>query len=235
MTDPEPKRKPGRPKGSTANKVSKSGSIIKNRPKTAKARLDGYLDMMPMATLNDITLLENMVAIELEMDRLRNSMPDEKSGLEARKISEALSNYSKEYRLIQDALGIGRNQRSTEIDMQKEVDRLVAESTELVDKVGVKIQCKACVSDFEMGLILFHFKDEVPWVYVFACPKCGIVNQIMGIMEFPKVPEGEHGPTDQKLIVDPGVPGIDGNGGGDAPDRDRDSGGQILSIPEPSL
>lgn len=229
--EPVKKRPPGRPKGSTKEK-SADRNLVKARPKTAKARLEEYVRTLPKITLNDITLLENMVAIEMEMDRLRKLMPTAKEGLEARKISEALTNYSKEYRLIQDALGIGRNQRSTEIDMQKEIDALVADSDALVAKVGVWITCTACVSDFEMGTIIFHFRDNVPWLWVFACPRCGTIIQQAGLHAFPREMTYE---SERELIGAGDNAGDLAAVGGDAPDRDRDIIGQPGALPGPVI
>jgi len=197
MTDAPVKKKPGRPKGSVAKSIT---NIARNRPKSARARLDAYLKTLPKVTLNDITLLENMVSMELEMERLRNKMPDEKDGLEARKLSEAISNYSKEYRLIQDSLGIGRSQRSTEIDMQSEVDKLVEESTVLVEKSGVPISCHFCKSDYEMGWVLFHFRDDVAWSWTFACPACKQVNHVTGDIEFTEIRSRENRNGNQPVI-----------------------------------
>jgi len=190
MTDiPDPsapvKRGRGRPKGST-----NAAGVSKSRPKTFKARLGEYLKTLPKISPNDYSMLESLVTLEVQMEELRKKMKSVKDALEIRKLSESYTNYSKEFRQVQDALGIGRNQRSTEIDMQGEVDALVLESKELVEASGAEIACSHCTSEIQMGFVLFHFRDDVPWYFHFDCPKCGQPNTISGSVAGPLVIEG---------------------------------------------
>jgi Zn finger protein HypA/HybF involved in hydrogenase expression len=170
-----PKTRRGRPAGSR----NKSQAVKSARPKTSKQRLAEYLKI-PQLAVNDVVQIQNMVAMEDQMETIRKEMGKATDPTAVRKLSESFSLVSKEYRLVQEAMGLSRNQRSTEIDMQKEVDTLVADSTALVEQAGVKINCQYCVSNFEMGWIIFHFRDETGWTFTFACPYCGKDNIIMG-------------------------------------------------------
>lgn len=185
MTDtPVPiKRKAGRPKG--------TGGPRKSRPKTFKARLDEYIKTLPKIQPNDYSMLENLVTLEVRMEDTRKRMlkdpvtkkvPD---ALEVKKLSEAYTTYSKEFRQVQDNLGIGRSQRSDEMDMQGELDKFMEESRALVEDEGRRITCVHCNSDFEMGWVIFHFRDNTPWMFNFICPKCGKPNTMSGIREVP--------------------------------------------------
>lgn len=166
------KRGRGRPpKGSETVDPNKAPA----RPRSAKARMAEYLKFMPKAMPNDIIQLETMLAMENEMRRIQKKIAEVKDELVTRKLSEAYTNYSKEYRQILTGLGIDRAQRSTDIDMQSEVDKLVNEATLLVETIGIQIKCSECQSDFEMGTIIFHFRDDTAWLWQFICPnpKCG--------------------------------------------------------------
>jgi hypothetical protein len=183
MTDnpEEPiKKRRGRPPGST----NKNASATKN-PVTFRERMAEYERTMPKLTLNDRSLLQAMVNMEIQFPDFQKKIAGSKDGREAAKYQEAYNISLKEYRQIQSALGMDRAQRSTDIDMQTEIDKLVAEATELVENVGRNIACAHCVSDFEMGTLIFHFRDDVPWTFNFVCPKCGQPNAISGIKALP--------------------------------------------------
>lgn len=182
------KRKPGRPKGST-----KAASVGKKTPKTFKERMAEYERTMPKLTVNDRALLGAMVNMEIKFPIYQKQIADCKDGREAAKFQEAYNNSLKEYRLIQSSLGMDRAQRSTDIDMQTEIDKLVDEATVLVDDLGRNIACSHCTSDFEMGTVIFHFRDDVPWTFNFICPKCGQLNTMSGIKALPEemmLPDG---------------------------------------------
>lgn len=192
MSEEQPvKRGRGRPPGASAPKTD-----AKKIPKTASARIAEYVRTMPKLQLNDITLLQAMVFMEIELPRFQKKIAKMKDGREIKAATEGYNNTLKEYRLLQEALGIGRNQRSDEIDMQGEVDRLVQESEELVKKYGVEIACSFCVEVFELGTFIFHFRDDVGWRIQFTCPKCGKTNLIQGDKPIP---------TDKMLVEAPSV------------------------------
>jgi len=140
---------------------------------------------MPRLAINDRAMLQAMVFMEIELPKIQKKIAKMKDGREIKAANEAYTNMLKEYRLLQDALKISRNQRSDDIDMQQEVDKLIAESNELVEKYGTEITCIFCESKLEMGYVIFHFRDDTPWQMSFDCPKCGKLNTIHGIKETP--------------------------------------------------
>lgn len=174
------KKRRGRPPGSS----NKAAALGKD-PVTFKERMAEYERTMPKLTLNDRSLLAAMVNMEIEFPKFQKKIAACVDGREAAKFQEAYTISLKEYRQIQSALGMDRAQRSTDIDMQTEIDKLVDESTKLVEDLGRNIACAHCASDFEMGMIIFHFRDDVPWRFIFDCPKCGQPNTINGIKALP--------------------------------------------------
>ena len=95
---------------------------------------------------------------------------------------------SREHRLLQQALGIGRAARGEQINIEEQIRKWREAARARVEKESTPIRCANCVSDFNLGFILFHFRDDVPWSFSFQCPKCQTLNHLTGQVAFQTEP-----------------------------------------------
>lgn len=158
---------------------ARQGEIETSPSLSFEQRLREYELAYENLTPNDRAGFRTLVAFDMELDdirtKLRNANADARS-----KLNSTAADISRERRQLETALGIGRATRKQETNAQDEVNRLRDGAQDFVEKHGAKITCTHCVSKFDMGWVLFHFRDEVHWTFRFNCPKCKTPNVIRG-------------------------------------------------------
>lgn len=210
-----------------------SDDVKKRRAKNRKdarsgeinARLEEYTDSFENITPNDLAMFENLVGIELRMDSIRKDLDSATEPAALDKLAKALQTLSAEHRQIQTVLGIGRSKRGEQFNLQHELDNFLKSADELVHSQSIVIHCTECQSDIDLGFILYYFKDNTPWTFMFNCPKCGKLIYQSGSVSFGNSPSlgstqnGDEvsGPVlgvselipDERTVIGLGVPPID--------------------------
>lgn len=153
---------------------------------TVEARIKAYLDFYENAAPNDMVMIENMAAMEVSLHdmrgQLRAEMSTEKPARTAVKgWTDMIRNLTREHRQIQETLGISRAGRDKEdrgADQVEYVRNVMRKSAAFVKEHAIQIRCSNCLAEtgaieINMGFILFHFRDDVPWKFECGCPRCG--------------------------------------------------------------
>lgn len=152
-------------------------------PQSFDERYRAYELAYDNLTPNDRTSLKTLVALEIQIEQAQVDMLIQENVLNRAKIGDSIATLSREHRQLQDNLGISRARRKQETNAQDEVNRLRDGARAFVENLGVLIACGHCASKFEMGWILFHFRDDVPWTFTFTCPRCNEVTTLTGVHE----------------------------------------------------
>lgn len=158
---------------------------------TEEERVQAYLDYFENPSPNDMVMIRTMVAIEMAIESANrqyiHALTGDVSRTAATGWSTIIRNMSREHRLIQDTLGISRAHREREdksADQVEYVRTTMRRAAEFVAENSIPIRCPYCTEEeaaveINMGFILFHFRNDVPWQFGFECPRCGQSVSIM--------------------------------------------------------
>lgn len=162
-------------------------------PQDFDARLRQYILSYEGITPNDLTSFRTLVTLDMQIEKLQRQLVETDDVLVQTKIGDSVATLSREHRQLQDSMGIARAKRKAETNAQDEVNRLRDGARAFVEKLGVEIKCQHCRSDFQMGWLLFHFRDDTPWRFSFTCPnpKCGRITEILGTRVVDATPQLE--------------------------------------------
>jgi len=153
------------------------------------ARLEKYTQSYTNITPNDQHSFETLVSIEMQMDEIDTQL--RAGGLSARDhkdLSETQTTLSREHRLVQQALGIGRAARGEQVNIENEIRKFREAARIRIENETVAIRCPVCPESYNLGFILYHFRQDQPWSFLTNCPKCGSPIQLVGQVAFPEVP-----------------------------------------------
>lgn len=154
-------------------------------------RIQAYIDYFENPSPNDLVMIRTMVSIEIAIENANRQYvaalaADSVSRTAAKSWSDIIRHLSREHRLIQDTLGIGRSTREKEdkdTDQVEYIRSVMRRVSSFVGEHSIPIRCPSCAAeeaqvDINMGLILFHFRQDVPWRFECQCPRCGEKVQI---------------------------------------------------------
>jgi len=149
-------------------------------------RVQKYLEHFESPTPNDVQSIRAMVDLEIQMFEVNAKRNQAKDTNELNKLAEIYTTLSREHRQLQVSLGIDRTNRETGLDAANEIKRFVDEAREFIEKETITIRCSHCRVRLDMGYILFHFRQDVPYEFRFKCPRseCGKITQIVGVRDF---------------------------------------------------
>ena len=146
-------------------------------------RLAAYLGHFESPAPNDLVLLRQMAAIEIQLDHVQQRWATavaDGDRTAAKTWAEMLKSMTTEHRNIQQSLGIdrgGRDKTRSQSDLVSYVQDIIRKTADFVDEHAIKIRCPHCMAaqsktEIDMGFILFHFRQDVPWHFEFQCPLC---------------------------------------------------------------
>lgn len=150
---------------------------------SAEDRLAQYLEFYEDPAPNDLILLQQMVRIELQLGDMQTQLEtsvQDGTRTAAKGWSDMIKTYTAEHRNIQAALGIdrtGRDRSKSQTDLAIYVQDVVQKTSSFLKEHAIKIRCPHCLeaqssTEIDMGFILFHFRQDVPWSFEFQCPLC---------------------------------------------------------------
>lgn len=153
---------------------------------SVEERIAAYVEYFEDVSPNDLVMIRTMANLEMAIERANQQWVEALSGEDtsrrvAKDWSDILRNLSREHRQIQDTLGIGRAKREKEdksADQVEYVRSVMRRAASFVNEHTIPIRCPYCMDEeaqveINMGFILFHFRDDVPWQFGFECPRCG--------------------------------------------------------------
>lgn len=153
---------------------------------TFDERVQAYIDYFENPSPNDLVMIRTMVSIEMAIENANQQYvaalsADSVSRSAAKGWSDIVRQMSREHRLIQETLGIGRAKREKEdkdVDQVEYVRSVMRRATSFVKEHSIPIRCPYCTGEeaeveINMGFILFHFRQDVPWRFEYQCPRCG--------------------------------------------------------------
>jgi hypothetical protein len=150
---------------------------------SAEERFQHYLEFYEDPAPNDILLLQQMARIEAQLDAIQDKWDQaiqEGDRTASKGWSDIVKNLTGEHRNIQVTLGISRTARDktkSRADLATYVQDIIRKTSDFVDEHAVPIRCPHCYEspanvEIDMGFILFHFRQDVPWHFEFQCPMC---------------------------------------------------------------
>jgi len=150
---------------------------------SADERFAAYVEYYEDPAPNDILLLRQMARIESQLDTIQDSWEvavadGNRTG--AKGWSDMVKSLTAEHRNIQKTLGISRSDRDktrSREDLAEYITDIIGKTAKFVDEHAIQIRCPHCAlspaqTEIDMGLILFHFRQDVPWSFEFQCPLC---------------------------------------------------------------
>ena len=158
---------------------------------TEEDRIQAYLEYYENPAPNDLVMIEAMATLEVAIHNARHQWravmaSAEPSRTAAKSWSDIIRGLTREHRLIQETLGIERADRDKEdkdADQREYVTSVIQKSAAFVREHAVPIRCPHCTKEeaqveLNLGMILFHFRQDVPWRFECQCPRCGETVQI---------------------------------------------------------
>jgi len=141
------------------------------------------------AAPNDMVMLRQMATMEVQMESVQtrlNTAIQDGDQARTRTWSGIMKSMVKDHRDIQSLLGIDRTSRDkskSRDEMVEYIQDIIRKAGEFVDEHAIPIRCPTCMesqaqTELDMGHILFHFRQDVPWKFEFQCPMCGEVLTI---------------------------------------------------------
>ena len=156
-------------------------AVVTKSSRTRDEKLENYLSVFKNVTPNDEQSLLAMVDIEIQQEIISRKLDDEGLTSSDRKsLNETYASLSREHRQLQTSLGIGRAERSADIDAAQEIGAFVTGAREFLEKQSIPIRCRHCNKDLNLGFVVFHHRNVAAWEFNFQCPKCGKTNRIQG-------------------------------------------------------
>ena len=164
--------------------------LVKEPPKevpiptgSADERFAAYMEYYEDPAPNDVLLLRQMARIESQLDTIQDNWEmavQDGNRTAAKGWSDMVKSLTAEHRNIQKTLGISRSDRDktrTREDLADYIQDIVRKTASFVDEHAIQIRCPHCVlspaqTEIDMGLILFHFRQDVEWHFEFQCPLC---------------------------------------------------------------
>jgi len=158
---------------------------------TEEERIQAYLEYYENPAPNDLVMIEAMATYEMAIRSARQQWRTVMEGADpartaAKTWADIIRGLTREHRLIQDTLGIKRADRDKEdkdADQREYVTSIIQKASAFVREHAIPIRCPHCADedaqvDINMGMILFHFRQDVPWRFECQCPRCGETVQI---------------------------------------------------------
>ena len=158
---------------------------------TEKERIQAYLDYYEDPAPNDLVMIQAMATYEVSIHNAQQHLQITLEGKEpsraaAKNWADIIQGLTREHRQIQDTLGIGRAERDKEdrtADQREYITGIIQKSAAFVREHAIPIRCPHCTSEeaqveINLGMILFHFRQDVPWHFECQCPRCGETVQI---------------------------------------------------------
>lgn len=165
-------------------------ALVKEPPKEmpiptgpAQDRFQAYMEYYEDPAPNDVLLLRQMARIEAQLDTIQDRW--EEAIAEGNRTASAawakmVKDLTSEHRNIQATLGISRSARDktkSREDLADYVQDIIRKTASFMDEHAIQIQCPHCAlspaqTEIDMGFILFHFRQDVPWHFEFQCPLC---------------------------------------------------------------
>lgn len=165
-------------------------ALVKEPPKelpiptgSAEDRFQAYMEYYEDPAPNDILLLRQMARIEAQLDAIQDKWDaavSEGSRVASKGWSDMVKSLTAEHRNIQSTLGISRSARDktrSRDDLADYVQDIIRKTSDFVDEQTIEIRCPHCAlspaqTEINLGFVLFHFRQEVPWHFEFQCPLC---------------------------------------------------------------
>lgn len=150
---------------------------------TAEERFQTYMSYYEDPAPNDVLLLRQMARIESQLDTIQENWETAIADGErtaSKGWSDMLKSLTDEHRAIQTTLGISRSSRDrtkSREDLADYIQDIIGKTARFLDEHTVQIRCPECKrspaeTEIDMGFILFHFRQDVPWSFEFECPLC---------------------------------------------------------------
>lgn len=168
--------------------------------KEAQALYRRYLKEYGVTAQADKDLFLQLANVQASMRKVEESLV----GLEDRGLTSS-DNYSdlnqtrvrlsQEARLLQEKLGITRQQRQEEIDAGSEMRKFVDQARDWMRREAIIITCPHCgeLPKLHLGFISYPFRERSPWKFSTLCPNCQKPIEIAG------------GP--EQVVMSPGLKG----------------------------
>jgi hypothetical protein len=152
---------------------------------TEEERIQAYLDYYEDPAPNDLVMIQAMATLEAAIISARQQWRtilegEDPSRTAAKTWADIIRGLTREHRLIQDTLGIKRADRDKEdkdADQREYVTSTIQKAAAFVKEHAIPIRCSHCADEdaqveINMGMILFHFRQDVPWRFECQCPRC---------------------------------------------------------------
>ena len=154
-----------------------------------ESKLAKYKEQLANLTPNDEAVLRQMATIEVQLGMLDEKLnTDEFDPDGVQKITLSKQRLLAEFRQLQTSIGLDRRSREgEEDDAVAIVQKFVRDAKNFVETYAVKITCPYCGQEkvvINQGMIIFHFRDNVPWQWRSICPRCGKEFTIDGNLPF---------------------------------------------------
>lgn len=150
---------------------------------TADERVESLMQQFPELSEAHLPMVRQLVAFERGLARLTVQFDEavtHKDLPKVRKYQQAMTDLQRELRLMSQQLQIdvGSLRGEGAVEIRQEVMTLMDRSQALLQKHAVRLTCPACQEKgivINLGFLLFHFRDDVPWRFWCACPheRCG--------------------------------------------------------------
>lgn len=150
---------------------------------SADERFNAYMKYYEDPAPNDILLLRQMARMEAQLDAIQDQWEEaviEGNRTAAKAWSDMVKSLTSEHRAIQSTLGISRAARDktrSREDLADYIQDIIRKTAAFTDEHAIQIRCPHCAlspaeTEINMGFILFHFRQDVPWHFEFQCPLC---------------------------------------------------------------
>ncbi len=162
--------------------------------KSEDSRYNEYAAAFENITPNDRHSLRTLVALEMRMEDLTAQIASPDKGVRVADLSKTFTELSREHRQLQVSLGIGRAERGEQINTAAELKGFVKAARDLLAESTIPIRCPEH-PDFNLGYVLYHFRENTPFSFTFTCPKDGALQTISGPVPFSTAPFELPGPA----------------------------------------
>jgi len=150
--------------------------------RTRDERFKDYLKHFKEPTPNDQRSLWTLIDLEMQLESVEERQKDARDSKDIGVYAEVLTKLSREYRLLQSDLGIGRVQRESEVEPVHVIQDFVVGAKKFLKDQTLAIKCEKCHHErrLNLGFVFFPFHREVAYQFQFKCPNpaCGRINTI---------------------------------------------------------
>lgn len=164
---------------------ARAAVAVANKRKIA-IREEEYLSQYdPSSVTNtDRGQIRQLATLEIQVESLQDALAQLDMTLPAnvvrsKNFSDAITNLSREARLLTVALKLDRKTRQagSASELEDYLPRLAARAKSFLSQYAIQIVCFECMkslarTDIRTGLIIYHFADRSGWEWKSICPRC---------------------------------------------------------------